>query len=520
MRLEIFKNYQQVHIWTGILSGLLLFICFVAGALTMFKTPLNQWALQADNRLPTIEYAAYDELIQQVLEKHPEAAAEMTVYLPGAMPQQAPVTWLIEDPQTHAVEYWQATLDADDKLVSEKVAISAIGDFLDHLHRTAGIPGGDDHDAVGIFVMGVVSMLYFVAIVSGLIIFLPGWFKDLFAVRKGKNSKRFWVDFHNILGITALPFHIVIAVTTIVFAYHDVLYGAMQQWVYKDAPMFSRPAPKELDLAFNNLVPVDELRQTIQTMEADFEPEVLRYAGLGTPRARVLVGGNLDGQWIRGPEHAFWVSNPYTAESGYTAMLPSVSGVMGKIVNGFFTLHFGGFGGGLVHWLYFAMGLSGSLLFLTGNIIWIEARRKKQNNSETPPKQRRSVVILARLTVGVTLGTLAGIGLALLTAKLLPHADWDIAFWQMTAYYVGFLGSTVFALVCKPIKSAKILLLTLCSLLLALIAATLLHWDTNANNGVNAGVCLVCAALLASLWATQAHLKKRQQQIPRDSVWS
>lgn len=45
MKLQNYKSYQQVHIWTGIISGLLLFICFVAGALTMFKAPLNVWAM-------------------------------------------------------------------------------------------------------------------------------------------------------------------------------------------------------------------------------------------------------------------------------------------------------------------------------------------------------------------------------------------------------------------------------------------------------------------------------------------
>mgnify|MGYP000309521048 FL=1 len=235
MRLESFKDYQQVHIWTGILSGLLLYICFVAGAFTMFKGPLNQWALQPEAILPAIKYEQYDTLIKMVLTEHPEASQAMTVYLPNAMPNHAPIQWVIEDEATHATTIWQASLDANDTLISQQVSISAIGDFIDHLHRTAGIPGGDDHDAFGIFVMGFVCILYFVAIVSGLIIFLPPWFKDLFALRKSKDNRRFWVDFHNILGISALPFHIVIAVTTIVFAYHDVLYGAMQQLVYKGA---------------------------------------------------------------------------------------------------------------------------------------------------------------------------------------------------------------------------------------------------------------------------------------------
>ena len=159
--------------------------------------------------------------------------------------------------------------------------------------RTAGIPGGDDHDAVGIWIMGIVCILYFVAIVSGLVIFLPTWAKDLFALRKAKKAKRFWVDFHNILGISALPFHIIIAVTTVVFAYHDILYGSMQSLVYKDKPMFNRPAVIDVDRNNENLLSIETLRQKITETEPDFNMAELRFSGLGTPRSRLIIGGNL-----------------------------------------------------------------------------------------------------------------------------------------------------------------------------------------------------------------------------------
>lgn len=519
MRLAAFKNYQQVHIWTGILSGLLLYICFVAGAFTMFKAPLNQWALQADQRLPAIAYAQYDTLIQEVLAAHPEAAAKMTVNLPQSVSQHAPVSWVIEDPDTHAATTWQASFSPEGELLVQSTQLSAIGDFLDDLHRTGGIPGGDDHDAYGILVMGLVAALYFVAIVSGLIIFLPTWFKDLFTLRKRKNSKRFWVDFHNILGITALPFHIVIAVTTVVFAYHDVLYGAMQQWVYKDAPMFTRPAPTEIDRDFSKLLPVTKLDEAIKTLEPKFEPAVLEYAGLGTPRARVMIGGKLDGEWIRGPEYAYWVSDPYTAISGYSAMLPSLAGATGKIVNGFFTLHFGGFGGTFVHWLYFGLGMSGALLFLTGNIIWIEARRKKQKNGESVA-QTRSAKIMARLTIGVSLGTLIGIAFALIAVKALPHRALDITLWQQVAYYVGFLLSIASTFLQSPVRAAKQLLALLCILIVALIALTALNVDRAFNFSTDLSFCFIACILLVGLGATLFHIHKRKAFLPTDSVWS
>ncbi len=37
MRADFVRNYKSVHTWTGILSGLALFIAFYAGALTVFR---------------------------------------------------------------------------------------------------------------------------------------------------------------------------------------------------------------------------------------------------------------------------------------------------------------------------------------------------------------------------------------------------------------------------------------------------------------------------------------------------
>lgn len=44
MKAEHLRIYRSVHTWTGIISGLALFIAFYAGALTVFKGPLRAWA--------------------------------------------------------------------------------------------------------------------------------------------------------------------------------------------------------------------------------------------------------------------------------------------------------------------------------------------------------------------------------------------------------------------------------------------------------------------------------------------
>ena len=81
-----------------------------------------------------------------------------------------------------------------------------LADFVYRLHYTAGLPS-----SFGIYVLGIVSMIYGLAIVTGLLIFLPNFLKDLFIVRPGRNNKRFWRDAHNVVGVVSLPWHVMFA---------------------------------------------------------------------------------------------------------------------------------------------------------------------------------------------------------------------------------------------------------------------------------------------------------------------
>ncbi|WP_444915856.1 PepSY-associated TM helix domain-containing protein [Microbulbifer sp. TRSA007] len=519
MRVELIKTYKSVHTWTGILAGLFLYIAFVAGALTMFKGPLNQWALQPETTLPSISVDQYDSLISEVLQAHPEAAKQMTVQLPLAGLQAAPVSWEIEDEETHDHTLWYASFDEKRQLITQSFTVSAIGEFVDHLHRTAGIPGGEGHDAFGTYVLGVVAALYFVALISGLIVFLPTWFKDLLVLRKGKNRKRYWLDFHNVLGITSLPFHLIIAFTAFVFAFHDPLYGALRVVVYGDSPMFTRPAPAEVK-SFSELVPVTELEAAIQEGEPKFQIAEILYLNLDTRAPRMRVGGIMHGEVVRGAEYAYVLGNPYLSEVPYSSILPSnFNGYSGTVLS-IFSLHFGSFGGNAVRWVYFILGIMGALIFFTGNLLWIESRRKKRRGQGALPVQTTSSVVMAKLTVGVGLGTILGVAASMLAVKWLPHAQVDIEFWQKAAYYTAFLFALIWAFIRRPMAAAR-QLLTFCIATIFLIPiSSLINGELLGAATLVWAVDFVALLIGTSFVLLLIHLRKRRAKIEADSVWS
>ena len=124
----LLKTHLPLHTWCGVVSALFLIVCFLAGALTLFLDDLNRWA--------------------------------------------APLSW-----ERDGEQFW-ATRDANGQWRRFSAPLPALGEVLDDLHRTAGIPG-----AVGGYTMGVVAVLYALALISGTVLLLPRLKRQLFALR-------------------------------------------------------------------------------------------------------------------------------------------------------------------------------------------------------------------------------------------------------------------------------------------------------------------------------------------------
>lgn len=220
MRSDLIRVYKTVHTWTGIVAGLALFIAFYAGAVTMFKNTLNEWVTPPAAHAEVFPLAQAPAVIEQTLAAHPAARRQFTLRIEPA--GAASLSWR----EPGKPQRFTATLDAGGELETHARGSSDAASFIDILHMTAGIPGGFD---VGMGVMAVVSLLYGLALVSGVIVLLPSLIKDLFALRVGKNLKRMWLDAHNVVGILSLPFHVVMALSVVAFGLSDYIFSAQDR---------------------------------------------------------------------------------------------------------------------------------------------------------------------------------------------------------------------------------------------------------------------------------------------------
>ena len=513
---DIIKVYKDVHIWIGIVCGLMLFVAFYAGAITMFEKPLERWATPPSTLAapPSLDQA--DALVAAVLATHPQAASRYFVSVTPTADQPARVYWQERGQGRRVFKEFGASFTADGVLQVEPTRKTPVAQLVDTLHQLVGLPFPDP---VARPIMGAVAMAYAVALVSGLIVLLITLSKDVFALRIGKNIKRMWLDAHNALGIFSLPFHLVIALTSVVFAFHDQFYDAQDAVVYPNGIQWGEEEHADPVPGARPLSTVELLRR-VEVQLPGFE-----VYGFGFHQEDGHLEATVTGLDVtRGTRARTYASTHLDPYTGIVDPhdLPGHMERWNASVNAFFMLHFGSYGGNPMRWLYLLMGLAGAALFYTGNLLWVESRRRRQKGPETAV-QKRSAWALACLTVGVSLGCVAGISATIAAAKWLPARVDNLQAWHTGIYYVVFVAAIAWAFLRGAARGAVELLwagalLTLLIPLSSVAGAWNIGGAWNHPDGLPIDLTALAAVpvFLLLAWYTQ----RRMRHGHVDSVWS
>lgn len=511
MKSSTLRTFISVHTWVGLVAGFFLFIAFYAGAITMFHAELHAWQTpnaRAEPATTRQQPPQTQALIDAVLAAHPDAARAFSVSLPSDHEPQLVLT---------AGER-QFRFDAAGKL-EQFDEDSHLLDFIYKLHYTAGLPGG-----WGLYTLGAVCVLYGLALVSGVIIYAPTFFKDLFALRIGKNLKRMWQDAHNAIGILSLPFHIMYAWTSAILALGLVLLAPFQYLVFDGKLLnlvgadINAAAPFKAAGVAAPLLPVARVLAAAAHAAPEMAINRLVYREAGDANAQVQVFGNARRDTVSG--NAVVVLN---ASSGQVlrVVTPHNYSPGTRFFRSLQALHFGNFGHAAVQWMYFILGLAGAFLFYSGNLIWIEARRKRLSVA-----QPRSGRLMAQATLGVCLGCVAGVSAMFVINKLAPAAPGQLPLWESRGYYAVFWLAVAWAFARPPARAAHELLMA-CAVLT--VAIPLAHWvGTGVNplqamlrgDGVTVGVAIVALLAGALFWKMARAVLERGRHGDPHSVWA
>lgn len=448
MKATTLRTFTTVHTWAGLLAGFALFVAFYAGALTMFHDEIDTWAMPKveAHRADTMDRAG--AMLADIVAKHPAASEQIGVTFPADHPShEVAAYWMDKDG-------WKTqTLDEAHPRDSEDHE-HGLADFVYELHYDLGIP------TAGLYLMGVVSVIYGLALLTGLLIHLPNLVRELFALRPGHNLKRLWQDAHNVIGILSLPFHIIFAITGALLCLTSVALLAFNTLAFdgKLMPAFERmtSAMPTVEAKGGNAAVLSPAqlaqharRAAIAAGAADFEPDYMRYVHYGQQGAAAEVRGT---------------SGKTLGEYGMVALDATDGRVLKVQVSGardanhatysaIFGLHFGSFGSVSLRWLYFLLGLAGAFLFYSGNLLYIESRRKRRQTHQ-PLKVRA----MATATVGVCLGTCFGVSMTFLANLLGSYAGYAPTSFVQPVFFIALAMAVIWTVVRRPARAAVDLL--------------------------------------------------------------
>jgi hypothetical protein len=174
-----------------------------------------------------------------------------------------------------------------------------------------------------------------------------------------------------------------------------------------------------------------------------------------------------------------------------------------------------------VQWLYFLLGLGGAFLFYSGNLLWIESRRRRRMAEQGRPSR-----IMARATVGVCIGVCVAISIAAVAAQVLPWLGWNVDTGERWACFASWALCLLWACLRAPVRAARELLW------LAATATTLVpiahglatgwwFWrSAAAGHGALAAVDLGALALATGFAALARVTGRRARHGETNSVWA
>ncbi|WP_109126539.1 PepSY-associated TM helix domain-containing protein [Dyella sp. C11] len=364
------KRWYVVHKWTSLICTLFLLVICVTGLPLVFHEEIDHWLephqyadLPAD-----APRASFDQLAAIGHRMYPnEVLASM--YADDDEPQiyiwMAPSFAAMKD-DPDVMHFIRVDARTAQVLETSKPSGQQPKTFMDvmlALHTDLFV------DLPGELFLGMMALLFVVAIVSGVVLYGPFMKKlDFGTVRRGRAARLKWLDLHNLLGIVTLAWALVVGLTGFMNELSTPLFGLWQQTDVKHmlSAYEGKPVPPQHELP---------------SVQAAFETAKRAVPGMAI--TSIVYPGNPFGS----PYHyLFWAQGDTTLTSRLMSpiLVDARTGAFSAVVKMPWylralevsrPLHFGDYGGLPLKVIWALLDLITIIVLGSGLYLWL-ARRK------------------------------------------------------------------------------------------------------------------------------------------------
>lgn len=491
------QSMTWLHTWSSITAGWILFAIFLTGTLAFFRAEITYWMqpeLHVSNPTETSAQVAYDYLVENA----PQANS-WQISLPTARSRVTDLSWQIPGEQTERRRGPRAQINAEngDTLTARE---TAGGNFLYRFHfELYGVPR-----AVGETLVGIVSMMMLVGLISGIIMHHK-IFTDFFMFRPKKKLLS-WIDGHAISAVLALPFHLMITFSGLL-----LLAGVLLPW---NSEPFNRDNNRErtgrpqapIEKNFDSSPPLDQMMQHAQS-EWSVPVSSISVANPGTAKVRyTLTGSNretLSGG--RGGNRSITYTaegKPIADKKGSVAESSSQG-----IYNYMDMLHQARFADMTTRWVLFLAGILGTIMVGTGSILWAVKRAKQQMGE-------KGFELIRGLNIGSIAGVCCATGAYFWSNRLLPANMVNRSDWEINTFFIIWAIALVGGLIWRDRKgwlgqcTVAAALFSLIPLLDSLTSSTSLWFAISHQDWLRLSFDGLCLTLALVFWSGVYYLAK------------
>ncbi|MCC2607463.1 PepSY-associated TM helix domain-containing protein [Planctobacterium marinum] len=429
MKSETLKNALNAHGWVGLIISLPLFIVFWAGAITFFHAEIDQWAKLPYYDIDTKAKASgnrinYNHIVEEQIRTHSILPGErisvrfpndkmpylrMYFQVPIAPAAAAESADVKEAQQQIKKEYKDILVDPYSGEVFTEHSPFELSNFIYQLHYNLRLPQG-------LYIVGLITLFFFVIIITGVVVQLKNLVKNFFLYRKDQNTRSQMNDMHNVVGVISLPYAIMYALTGVILNLLILvqipsallLYNGDTDAIAQDAGFYNHRGE-----ASGESYPMPDLSDFAASLAQQNDAEVtgLNLFGYGDKSAVIQAIGIYN----TGFNQAFTryyqvVSDSYPDDMN----LPEDNAFSTGLLM-LYSMHFANFAGTDMRLIYFVLAMAFCAMIVAGNVLWVVKRQQKNAYPKTLAFTRGA-------TLGACIGVITATAFAFLLERTLPEA--------------------------------------------------------------------------------------------------
>jgi uncharacterized iron-regulated membrane protein len=244
MKTRTIRRWSSVHKWTSLVCTAFLLMLCVTGLPLVFKDEIDHLLheeVEAAAVPPGTPAANIDRVVEAGLARHPGQVVQFLIWDrddPGVVMLSVgksydsdPTKNLIVRVDAHTAKY----LDSPDVTGRLTYILLKL-----HTDMFADLPGK--------LFLGLMGILFVIAIVSGVVVYAPSMRKLEFGTVRRHRRRVRWLDLHNLLGVVTVAWALVVGFTGVVNTWADVILKIWQfdQLSAMTGPFKGMPVPEKL----------------------------------------------------------------------------------------------------------------------------------------------------------------------------------------------------------------------------------------------------------------------------------